>query len=158
MNAPSTPMPEVRSRWGRSRLGGGSASLLSASALLGLLIAAGVGALLALTADTARPLLPFVIGALVTLPTATSLVWALLVDRSTLSGAVDRPEESIESAWYGQAATGALADLIMVLGLGAAAFSLTRVTVDSGALLIVLFTLVAVDFGGRYWAASREGR
>ncbi|MFT4296684.1 MAG: hypothetical protein QM582_14865 [Micropruina sp.] len=132
--------------------------LLTVSLLLGGLLAAGIGGLLATFGGQENWLSGFVIGAVVTLPTASALAWAVLVDRSTLRGAVDRPEESVENTWYDQAASGAFNDLIMVIGLGAGAFSIFRVGIAASAVLMVLALLAAADFGLRYWVASRAGR
>ena len=157
MNTAVTP-PRPATRWGRSRLGGGSALLLLLSLVLGLLIASCLGALLALFSGERSPWLAFTVGVIITLPAAVALSWAVFVDWSTVAGRVNRPEESIESVWYGRAATGVFHDLLMILGLGAAAFSITRLTVDTGMLLIVLCGLVMIDFAVRYRVAAREGR
>ncbi|MFT4216589.1 MAG: hypothetical protein QM619_05300 [Micropruina sp.] len=154
----TTTTPRPRSRWGRAWFGGGSGVLLTVSLVLGALLAAGIGALLAMFEGKSNPWLAFGIGAVVTLPTACALVWAIFVDRSTLRGAVDRPEESAENAWYDQAAAGAFNDLILVLGLGAGAFPIFGFSVPASTLLMALVLLAAVDFGLRYWVASRAGR
>lgn len=146
------------SRWGRSRFGGGSALLLVLSLTLGLLLAGGIGALLALFSEGGNPWLAVAVGTIVTLPAATALSWAVFVDWSTITGRLDRPEESIESVWYGRAATGTFHDLLMILGLGAAAFSITRISVDTGILLLVLCGVTMIDFALRYWASARTAR
>ncbi len=156
--APSGSSARTRSRFGRARFGGGSALLLSVSALIGLLVSCGLGVLLAAFGGIQRPWIGFVVGAVATLPTSIALAWAVLVDRSTLRGAIDRPQESIESVWYDRAAIGAFHDLLPILGIGAAAFSITRVSIHTGILLTALCLVVMIDFALRYRFASREGR
>ncbi|MFT4221001.1 MAG: hypothetical protein QM611_10850 [Microbacterium sp.] len=155
----TTPVsPRATSRWGRSRLGGGSALLLALSLAGGLIVASGLGALLALFGEHGSSWLGFVVGAVITLPAAAALCWALLVDWSTIAGGVERPQESIESVWYGRAATGTFHDILTILGLGAAAFSITRLSIDTGMLFVVLGGLAMADFGLRYWVIARAAR
>lgn len=156
--APISPGGRSASRWGRARFGGGSALLLVLSLAGGLLAASGLGVLIALFSEGSSPWLGFVVGAVVTLPAAVALSWAVLVDWSTIAGRVDRPEESVENIWYGRAATSTFHDLLMILGLGAAAFSITRLTVDTGMLLVVLCGVAMADFALRYWVTARADR
>ncbi|MFT4134951.1 hypothetical protein [Microbacterium sp.] len=155
---PAAPGTRSTSRWGRARFGGGSALLLALSAAGGLLIAGGLGALLALFSTSGDSWLGFAVGSIVTLPAAAALSWALLVDWSTIAGRAKRPEESIENAWYDRAATGTFHDLLMILGLGAAAFSVTRLTFDTGLLFTVLCGVAMADFALRFWATARAAR
>lgn len=153
MNTPQTP---TRTRWGRSRFGGGGGALIAVSLTLGAVLAAGAGWLITvLERDHPRPGLLLGVGALVTLPVCVGLVWALLVDRSSLAGAPDDPEASVESRWYDKAAVGAFHVLIATLGLGAAAFQFLKVDVAPSLLLGGYFVLAVVAFGISYLLARR---
>jgi hypothetical protein len=142
-------------RFGRSRLGGGSAVLIAAAVIGGALLSSGLGALFASLGEPGDALLRFTVMAVVTLPVAAALVWAVLVDRTSLPEAVERPEDSIESAWYDAAARGAFLDTFVTVSLGAAVFSITGVQVDSGMLLLGLAVLIALDFAVRFVVVKR---
>lgn len=89
---------------GRARFSGGTAALVVLSLLVGLAISGGLGALYAWLGETGEAWIRFAIVAVVTLPVSAMLPWALLVDRSSLKGSIERPEDSIESRWYAKAA------------------------------------------------------
>lgn len=144
-----------RTRWGRPRFGNSSGVLLLLSGLLAVLLSGGIGGLFAYFGGNSNPWLAFGIMGIVTLPVSFALAWALLVDRKTIRGATDRPEESIENTWYDHAASGAFTDLIAIIGLGAGGFAIFDLTIDPSTLLIGLFTLAGIDFGARYWLAKR---
>ncbi len=158
MPATSTTSHNQRSRFGHARFGGGSGVLIALSTATGALIASGLGAAVAVSVGQGRPGAAFGLTVALTLPVAAALAWAIMVDRRSLTGAIDRTEESVESQWYQRAVVGAFHDLIIILGIGAAGFSLTRITVNTGLLLIGLFIVVAIDVAVRYQVAAREGR
>ena len=110
-----------RSKWGRARFGGGAPALLGASLMIGVLISAGCGTLFSWLRNDENPALEFAVMAAATLPVAAVLAWAVLVDRSSLAGAIDKPEDSVESSWYVKAASGAFTDILLVAGLSCAA-------------------------------------
>ncbi|RWR18350.1 hypothetical protein D8Y24_11570 [Agrococcus lahaulensis] len=149
------PAARTTSRFGRARFGGGTPALLAATLLGGAAIASALGALYAALGDQGDPWLRFVVMAVVTLPVAAALVWAASVDRSSLTDATERPEDSVESAWFDRAARGAFGDTFMTVGLAAAAFSITGLQVDTGLLLLALATLIGVDVAVRYLLAKR---
>lgn len=146
----------ARSAWGRSRFGGGSGALIGVSITLGALLACGAGALFAWIGAAERPGLTFALLAAGTLPVWAALAWALLVDRATITGATRRPEESVESDWYTRAAAGVFQDLLLVGGLGAAAFSLGSIHAPVGAVLAAVVALAMLDFGARYLTQKRR--
>lgn len=161
---PGPERPAARSFWGRSaRLGGGTGRLIVVSLVLGLLLAALLAAVaygLAGTPDPADPRQPWALGLLVglgTLPVMTGLVWVLLVDRETISGAVRDPEESIESRWYDAAARGAFHDLLVVLGLGTFVVAVTRWQVELSLVGGGLVLFMAADVAVRYLVQKRRG-
>ena len=88
--------------------------------------------------------------AIVVLPTAVVVGWAVLVDRSTLAGAIDKPEDSIESAWYEKAAAGAFGDILMVSGLGSAGFAFIQLEASVSWTLLAVVLLAILDFVARY--------
>ena len=150
--------------WGRSaRLGGGTGRLIAVSLLLGLLLAALVGAIahgLAGTSDPADPRQPWVLGLVVgagALPVMAGLVWVLLVDRETIAGAIRDPAESVESRWYDAAARGVFHDLLVVAGLGTFVVSLTRWSAELSLVGLGLLVFMAADFAVRYLAQKRRG-
>jgi hypothetical protein len=96
-----------------------------------------------------------VVTGVTTLPVGAALGWAVLVDRTSITGAVERPEESVESRWLEQAAFGALFDGFAMIGLGAGAIAITGVEVAADVVLIALWVLLTVDVGVRYLVARR---
>ncbi|MFT3872223.1 MAG: hypothetical protein QM714_06175 [Nocardioides sp.] len=153
----SSTNPRLRTRWGRSRFGGGGGLLVGTSIALGLLLSAGIGwASTVVEPDPARTWALFLVAAAATLPISVMLVWVLLVDRSTISGATDDPESSIESHWYDRAAVGAFTDLLVALGVGTAVFSFVRIDLAPSIILIALFLIAGASFGLRYWWLSRR--
>lgn len=53
-------------------------------------------------------------------PVMVALAWVLLVDRSTIPGAIAHPEHSVENSWYDQAAKDSFHLLLVGTGFGAA--------------------------------------
>ncbi len=143
------------SRWGRARFGGSFAGLALASLAVGVLLAGGVGWLFASFALTDRPGIGFAFVAAGVLPVATMLGWAIFVDRSTLAGAVERPEESIESVWYEKAASGAFGDILLVGGISAVGFSIMQIDAPVMLVVAIVIGFAMLDFGVRYlWQRS----
>ncbi|MDX2341397.1 hypothetical protein NJC10_06915 [Micrococcus sp. M4NT] len=153
-----------RSRWGRSaKLGGGTGRLIGMSLAGGIVLAALIGAAawwLGPLAGDPDPGRPWLVAALITascLPVGFVLVWALLVDRDTLEGAVRHPEQSIESQWYDKAATGAFHDLLVVLGLGTFVVTMTRWEAELGLVGACLVAFMMLDVAARYLVQKRRG-
>lgn len=146
-----------RTRWGRLR--GGSRTPATAIAIpAGLVLAVAVGVIAATMWDAPTP--PFVVGVgftVVTLPALVGLVWAFVVDRATLRGAIDRPEESIEGAWYDRAAQGAFSDTLLITGLGTTFFAITSIRIDMLIALIGVLVVAMGSCGIRYVIARRRG-
>lgn len=138
-------------RWGSSRWGGGKRALWFVALGLGVLIAVLSGLLAVLLGHPENPVLTFCIVAVAALPAGTALGWAIGVDRSSLTGAVSRPEDSVESSWYSTAAAGVFTDLLLVCGLGAALFSFTAITAPVGLCLAAVVAIAMLDFGARYF-------
>lgn len=155
----TTDVAVSRTRLGRSRFGGSGAALIATSLTLGAALAAGTGWLcMALESGHRSPWLVFWVAAIVTLPACSGLVWALLVDRSTLAGAPEDPESSVEGSWYDKAAASTFHVLIATLGLGAGAFQLLKIDVAPSLLLSGYFLLAVGAFAVNYLLARRAER
>lgn len=146
------------SKWGRSRFGGSSKALILTSLSAGALLSAGAGGLFAKFSGIEKPWLAFTVMTVGVLAPFCAMVWAILVDRLTITGVVKRPEESVENKWYDQAASGAFTDMLLILGVTAAIFSIFRFEVNSGLLLAGLIVVMMADFGIRYLLTSRRAR
>ncbi|MBD8043557.1 hypothetical protein H9638_07000 [Arthrobacter sp. Sa2BUA2] len=147
-----------RSKWGRARVGGGTPALLGAALVIGALIATGCGALFSWLRNGENPLMEFAVMAAAVLPVAAALAWAVLVDRSTLAGAVDKPEDSVESAWYDKAASGAFTDILLVAGISCAAVAFLGIEGPASLILAVVVLFSMLDFGARYlWLKKLAG-
>ncbi|XBH21382.1 hypothetical protein V5R04_14390 [Jonesiaceae bacterium BS-20] len=156
MNQPSARLPT--SKWGRSRFGGSSKALIFTSLGAGAILAAGAGALFATFSKIEKPWLAFAIMTVGVLAPFCALVWALLVDRLTITGVTKRPEESVENTWYDQAASGTFTDMLLIMGVTAAVFSIFRIDVNSSLLIAALILIMTADFGVRYLLKSRRAR
>ena len=139
-----------RTRWGRSRFGGGQTALLGAACGIGLLVSGILAWTFSVVSGVERPLLAIALVMLCTLPANAALGWALLVDRSTLRGAVERPDDSIETAWYQRAAAGAFGDLLLVGGLSAAAFAVLQIEAAVSWIIAAVVLFAMLDSGARF--------
>lgn len=88
------------------------------------------------------------IGVCVT-PASIALVWAVVVDRSTVPGAIPNPEHSVEFTWYDQAAKDSFHLLLAGTGLGAALTSFWLPPMVSWTLIAV-FAFAALAFAVSY--------
>ncbi len=147
-----------RSTWGRSRFGGGSAALIIGSAVVGLGLAVGAGALFAFVAYPQARILAWSVFSAGLFPVLTAACWALAVDRSTLRSAPRDPEQSIESRWYDSAAQGAFHDLLVAAGLATAIFAVLNVEAPVSLVLGAVLLLTMLSFAVRYlWLKRAEG-
>lgn len=111
-------LEQPRTKWGRTRFGTGHIPAMAIAIPLGIIIGA-TGGLLSVLADVTgpHPLIGFLVfTACLTLP-GIALVFAIVVDRNTLQGATDRPDDSIESGWYDKATSRSFTDIIGALGV-----------------------------------------
>lgn len=143
------------SSWGRSIVGGGTAFLIIASILIGLALSSGIGWLFVHFSRPESPWLAFAVMVIMTAPISVILGWALLVDRRTLTGVYDNPDQSIESAWFDKAAARAFGDVIAVVGLGAGITAITRIDIDGSIVLLGVAILALLDFAARYQVIKR---
>lgn len=138
-------MSTQKHKWGRTRSGRSPlpAALATGSVITGLVACAG--------AIFGSSHLAALLAAL-TLPITVTLGWVLVVDRTTIRGAVARPSESVEGRWYDTATSGAFHDVLIMIGLGAACFSLIPALrpLEASWVMIGLGLFMAADVFIRY--------
>ncbi|MCD2111482.1 MULTISPECIES: hypothetical protein [Rhodococcus] len=147
-----------RSKWGKVRVGSRWIGAVPPAIALGILATAVLGAVVAalgLVPD--YPVAAGVAVALATAPSLSALAWVLLVDRSTLEGAADRPEDSVEASWYEKAASGAFTDILLVTGLGCTALAFAPIEVEGLHALMAVILVAFASFGVRYAVQRRKG-
>ena len=149
----------TRTSWGRIKFAGGRIPAMVVAIPAGLVLAAGVGALTLLTEVSQGDQALVIAGvfALVMSGGFIGLIWALVVDRSSLRGALDKPDESIESKWLEAAMAGALRDTIMLTGLALATLAITGFEIDViwaliGVVWVAFFSTIV-----RYLMAKKRG-
>lgn len=151
---------QTRTKWGYTKFGNRRTPTMAIAIPLGIVVGITGGWLSATIGVTGpNPTLGFwVFASCLTMP-AIALVFALIVDRSTLQGATERTEDSIESRWYDKAASGSFTDLILVLGLTslALAFVPRDVPVDLKLVLPAIIGVCVIPFGVRYLLLRRKG-
>lgn len=140
-----------RSRWGRTRVGGTWIPALAVAVPIGVALALGtaLGVYYGGGLDSDPLLTVGILGVAIMFP-AIALVYAIVVDRTTIKGAVARPEESIESRWYEKAAAGTFTDLLLVAGILAVVASFMTWTAELNLVFSGLILLAMVDFAIRY--------
>lgn len=133
------------SKWGTSKFGGGTARLAAMSIAGGVVLAAAWAMLYFLfQGEGPNGVMRALLVGLIMIPPNAVAVYALCVDRLSLDGSIRRPEESVESQWYQQAATDSFHAVIAVGGIAAGGFALTGRDVDAGTLLTAVVVGAAV--------------
>ncbi|QOR46852.1 hypothetical protein INS90_05990 [Trueperella pecoris] len=98
----------------------------------------------------------FVLMATMTAPIGIALAWAIVVDRSTLTGAIAHPEVSVESHWHRKAAQISFFALLNASGWGSAiAAALNEEKISFTLLAVALFSVVV--FAVAYFIQKRRG-
>jgi len=127
---------------------------------LGLILGAAGGWLAVLAGVVEQnPLLGFIVFAsCLTLP-GVLLAFVLVVDRKTLEGATETPNDSIESGWYDKATSGSFTDLLLILGVASAILSFIPADfpVDLKLVLPAVLAAGALSFGIRYLVLRWKG-
>lgn len=139
-----------KTAWGRSRFGGGGWALFVGSLAIGLPIALGLVWLEIQFGKPSQPWLFFWVLLLAQLPITTVGGWAVLVDRSTIKGAVKNTEDTIENQWYTKATSGAFLDIFVLTGVGSAVTAYLDLPLTVSWTLTILAIFSVVDFGVRY--------
>lgn len=150
-------MSSTRTRWGRTRTGG---SVWPPALAIGLTLTAAMAGLARLGATPGHPWeLPLIVAA-GALPVGVMLGWALVVDRRTVAGAVDRPQESAEGRWLDRAHEGTFRDVLVAAGIALPVLLWVPALRDvrGTTVLTVLLVGALVDVFVRYRViAHREG-
>lgn len=151
---------QPRTKWGHTRFGAGRIAAMAVSIPLGILFGLA-GGFLAVVAGVAgsNPVLGYLAFALCLTVPGIGLVFAVVVDRNTLEGAAERPDDSIESGWYEKATSGSFHDIIVVLGVAALVLSFIPrdFQVDLKIVLPAVLALCFVSAGIRYLVLRRKG-
>lgn len=95
-----------------------------------------------------------VLGALMVLDMTVALCWVLCVERKTLAAAIEDVASSVESHWYGRAASAVFADLLLVVGIEARIFGSPRGRAPLN-LVLVAVLLAILDFAAHYRSPRR---
>lgn len=153
-----TPV-DTRTRWGRTRFAGGRIPAMAVAIPAGLIVACGVGALTLLTGVSQGDEALVIAGvfSIVMSWGLIGLIWAIVVDRSTLRGAIDKPDESVESRWLDAATSGAFSDTIMFTGLVLATLAITGIEFDAIWALIGVIIVAFFSAFVRYLMAKKRG-
>ena len=149
---------DPRTKWGRVKFGAQKTPAMAVAIPVGLVIAFGF-ALLAVWADVAGPHLIVGLAAFTFALSAPCIatIYALVVDRSTMLGAPDDPDESIESRWYERAAAGSFMDVLVGAGLAAGLASVLDWHMDGVLVLMGIWALGLSSLGLRYFLIRRRG-
>lgn len=136
-------------RWGRSRILAIPTMRLAVPAGIALSLGFGLAHVMLNNPDgPAKWLAGLIFGACLS-PWMIALVAVLIVDRSTMPGAVQNPESSVESAWYDKAAVAAFHTGLGVCGVGA--FVTTWLRLQTVSLTFVgVLVLLGSSFGIAY--------
>lgn len=153
----STDQASVRSRWGRCRIAGRQVPAMAVAIPVGAVLAALVGAASATLRAGAPPAPSAGITAVATVGPLVALVWAIAVDRDTLVGAPEAPEQSVEARWLDRSMVGALLDTFTLSGLALAALTLTGSRLDATWALAAVIVVAAGSTGVRYLVARARG-
>jgi hypothetical protein len=143
------------------RFGGRRRSALWVAIPVGALVSSALAALAAVVVATggagSQPVVGAVVIVALTLAPCVGFAWVAVVDRSTLRGTTEQPEQSVEARWFERATSGALTDTLLIVGLGTAVLAFTRVEIPT---LIALAAVLLIAMGSvavRYLAQQRRG-
>lgn len=155
MHTHNTGWPTTK--WGQAQFGRRTIPALAIAIPVGVVIAVGFAILTVWSGLVAGgPLLGGLVFGFAVLFPAIALVYALVVDRSTIAGAVEKPEESIEHGWYQRATSGALTDLVTLAGVLLIVSSFVDpVVVDLRIMLVGLIVFAMIGSGVRYLVARQ---
>jgi len=147
-----------RSKWGRARIAGHNVSAMKVAILVGVMLSVIAGVLASRVGFAGeRMWLGGIVVAVVMSWGFVALVWVLIVDRTTVQGATDRPEDSVESSWMQSASSGAFFDTFAIAGVGSAIVSFMDVDWPNSIVLMGIALIGMASFGLRYLIISRRG-
>lgn len=144
-----------QTRWGRTPAGRPSMLVaIPLGVLIGILLGVIFSLIRGLQAEDV--VLYFALMAAMTAPIGIALAWAIVVDRSTLTGAIAHPEVSVESHWHRKAAQTSFLALINAGAWGSAiAGALNEPKISFTLLGMALFGVVV--FLVAYVVQKRRG-
>lgn len=150
----------TRTKWGRTKFGDGRLPAMVIAIPGGLVLGAVLGAA-AVWAGVAgpRPVLGGIVFALCLTSPGILAVYVLVADRDTMTGAIERPGESVESRWYDRAAAGALTDVVTLAGLSALflVFVPSPPNPEPGLVPVAVIGIAFASFAIRYLLLRRKG-
>ena len=161
MNATDRPTEAPRKpfRFGSSRFGSRRHSALTPATVLGIALAACFGITAALIGSfELASLWVFAVFTLLLSPASIGLVWVLIVDRDTIPGTTQSPEDSVETTWFSKAAEAACLVTFPTAAIGAAFTTNFRTDLPAVSLtLLAVCTVMALTFAGGYlWEKSHS--
>lgn len=157
-NSDTPSVVDTRPRWGRMRFGSRRFSALWVAIPVGVLVSAALAAVVVATgAAGTQPALGAVVIVALTLPACVGFAWVAFVDRSTLRGTTEQPEQSVEARWFERASSGALTDTLLIVGLGTAILAFTRVEIPTLIALSAVLLIAMASVAVRYLAQQRRG-
>ena len=149
---------DIRTKWGRTHIAGLNLGAMNVAIPVGVLLAVIAGVVAGRVGlDGERAWLGGIVFGFMVSWGLVALVWIIIVDRKTLLGATDRPEESIESSWMQTASSGAFFDTVAIAGFGSAIVSFMDVDWSGSLLLLGIAVIGMSSFGIRYLISSRRG-
>ncbi|MFH0411431.1 hypothetical protein ACG98H_06070 [Corynebacterium sp. L4756] len=156
MDTSTTPRPQ-RSRFGRSKYGGTSTALMVGSFAAGLVVSVAIATVLwAIIQPPESTALYLGVFTLCLFPVAMAASWAFLVDRNTIRGATENPENSIESTWYDNAAQSTFHIILVAIGALGVASVFTDIRVTLGTVAIASYVFILVTFAASYQLFKRR--
>lgn len=148
----------TRARWGRTKFWQGRVSALAVAVSGGILLAAAFGSVAwAIGSDGPYRLAGGALFALCAVLPFIALVWVLVVDRSTLRGAIEKPDHSIEGAWFRKASEGAFLDTLFVAGIATAVIAVANLAFPALYALMAVLVFMMASCAVRYLVARARG-
>ncbi|MDO4897950.1 MAG: hypothetical protein Q3965_01460 [Rothia sp. (in: high G+C Gram-positive bacteria)] len=147
---------QEKTRWGRAKFGESSQLLIALSLLGGALVPLGTAFLLFMNKQDGDFWFYLLASFVATYLISVASIWALLVDRNTLAGAVEKPENSVESLWYSKATENTFHIMLAVLGLSAGVSSIYNWQFATGYVLTVATLLMGLVFIVSYQVHKRR--
>src|SRR5699024_4145296 len=146
-----------KSRFGRSKYGGTSATLRAGSVIVGILVAFAISAIIwALKRPAGSTALFLGAFTLCLFPVAFVAAWAFLVDRDTSRCATPNADDSIAATWYVDAEPSTFHLLLFALGALGVASVVTDARVSFGPVAISACVFLLGVFAARYLLINRR--
>lgn len=141
----TTPAPHT-SRWGRPKFGGTQTLLILLSLAGGTAGSLALAWLLYSIQGQAEFWVYLLASFIPCFLIFSALTWALLVDRSSITGATKRPEQTIENHWYQKATVSTFHTLLILLGLASVAFLIFPLHLQATHFLAGIWVFLLLTF------------